>query len=253
MLGWRWCTSSPRRRRLLAYSSYMRRRRVHIHRPFVLLEALTLRSNRRCTAAVRSVGRVSGERRRSSRDTQTVHRSCLPEDGPIEETTRAVLRQAWTGEPFEYRGMSVVVRPTPVQPNGPPLYIGGSSEASALRAARMGDGYVPATDGLYEVYADERRRLGLDVPPPPPQHGPLFLFVTDDPERAWNHVGPTCSTPPTRTPNGPKSAASGQPLTHPHNQSTTSNQATPSPSSHQTNVSTSPSPWVTMPSSGSNR
>ena len=108
----------------------------------------------------------------------------------ILEATIAVLKQAWTGEPFDYRGMSVVVRPTPVQPNGPPLYIGGSSEASALRAARMGDGYVPATDGLYEVYADERRRLGLDVPPPPPQHGPLFLFVTDDPERAWNEVGP---------------------------------------------------------------
>jgi len=54
----------------------------------------------------------------------------------------------------------------------------------------MGDGYVPAADGLYEIYAAERRRLALDVPPPPPQHGPLFLFVTDDPERAWNDVGP---------------------------------------------------------------
>jgi alkanesulfonate monooxygenase SsuD/methylene tetrahydromethanopterin reductase-like flavin-dependent oxidoreductase (luciferase family) len=108
----------------------------------------------------------------------------------ILEETITVLKQAWTGEPFDYRGMSVVVRPTPVQPNGPPLYIGGSSEASAHRAARMGDGYMPATDGLYEIYADERRRLGLDVPPPPPQHGPLFLFVTDDPERAWNDVGP---------------------------------------------------------------
>jgi alkanesulfonate monooxygenase SsuD/methylene tetrahydromethanopterin reductase-like flavin-dependent oxidoreductase (luciferase family) len=106
------------------------------------------------------------------------------------EDNIAVLKQAWTGEPFDYRGMSVVVRPTPVQPDGPPLYIGGSSEPSALRAARMGDGYVPATDGLYEVYADERRRLGLDVPPPPPRHGPLFLFVTEDPERAWNQVGP---------------------------------------------------------------
>ena len=149
--------------------------------------------------------------------------------------------------------MSVVVRPTPVQPNGPPLYIGGSSEASALRAARMGDGYVPATDGLYEVYADERRRLGLDVPPPPPQHGPLFLFVTDDPERAWNEVGPHVLYTTNSNAEWAKERGVGQPRTRQHNQSTTSNQVTPSPSSHPTNVSTSPSPWVTMPSSGSNR
>jgi alkanesulfonate monooxygenase SsuD/methylene tetrahydromethanopterin reductase-like flavin-dependent oxidoreductase (luciferase family) len=86
--------------------------------------------------------------------------------------------------------MNIVVRPTPVQQPRPPLYIGGSSEASARRAARIGDGYIPATDGLYEFYADERRRLGRDVPPPAPRHGPLFLFVTDDPERAWHSVGP---------------------------------------------------------------
>ena len=101
-----------------------------------------------------------------------------------------VLDQAWTGEPFEYRGQTVVIRPTPVQKPRPPLYIGGSTEASARRAARLGDNYLPATAGLLEVYQEERRRLGRPVPPPPPPRGPLFLFVTDDPERDWPLVYP---------------------------------------------------------------
>jgi len=102
----------------------------------------------------------------------------------------AVLDQAWTGEPFEYRGQTVVIRPTPVQKPRPPLFIGGSTEASARRAARLGDNYLPATPGLLEVYQEERRRLGRPVPPPPPPRGPLFLFVTDDPERDWRRVYP---------------------------------------------------------------
>jgi len=109
---------------------------------------------------------------------------------PILEETIGILQHAWTGEPFEFRGMTIVVRPTPVQRPGPPLYIGGSTEASAVRAARLGDGYIPALDGLYEIYAEERRRLGLDVPPPQPRHGPLFLFVSEDPERDWELVAP---------------------------------------------------------------
>src|SRR4029079_9558885 len=108
----------------------------------------------------------------------------------ILEDTIAVLEQAWTGEPFEYRDMTVTVRPRPVQQPRPPIYIGGSTEASALRAARYGDRFMPATPDLYPVYAEERRRLGLPIPDPPPQKGPLFLFVTHDPERAWDAVGP---------------------------------------------------------------
>lgn len=102
-----------------------------------------------------------------------------------------VLEQAWTGEPFEYRGQTVVVRPTPVQRPRPPLYIGGSSPASALRAARRGDNYFPAgTPGLRDLYEEELTRLGKPVPPRPPRRGPLFLHVSDDPERDWPLVFP---------------------------------------------------------------
>ncbi|WP_218008845.1 LLM class flavin-dependent oxidoreductase [Nocardia jiangxiensis] len=104
-----------------------------------------------------------------------------------------VLRQAWTGEEFDFRGEPVKVRPRPARPAGAPLYIGGSAEASAIRAARIGDGYRPAgseKDRLYEIYAAERERLGEPVPPRAPVLGPLFLFVSDDPARDWEIVAP---------------------------------------------------------------
>jgi alkanesulfonate monooxygenase SsuD/methylene tetrahydromethanopterin reductase-like flavin-dependent oxidoreductase (luciferase family) len=108
---------------------------------------------------------------------------------PILEEIIAVLEQAWTGEPFDFRGTTVQVRPTPV--TRPPIYIGGSTEASARRAARLGHGYRPAGRGdLYGVYEAECERLGRTAPPRPVPRGPLFVFVSDDPERAWQTVAP---------------------------------------------------------------
>ena len=109
---------------------------------------------------------------------------------PLLEEVFDVLGQAWTGEPFDYHGTTVMVRPTPCRKPRPPLYIGGSTEASARRAARFGDNYFPAIPTLTEVYEAERRRLGLPIPPRPLPKGPLFLFVSDDPERDWNVVAP---------------------------------------------------------------
>src|SRR6266536_3793764 len=63
-----------------------------------------------------------------------------------------VLRQAWTGEPFAYRGTTVRVTPTPCTPGGPAIYLGGSAVPSARRAARLGYGYCPTSEELYEVY-----------------------------------------------------------------------------------------------------
>lgn len=106
------------------------------------------------------------------------------------EDALGVLQKAWTGEPFDYRGQEVVVRPRPHQRPRPPLYIGGSAEPSALRAARFGDGYMPAMPGLWEIYTAECERLGRPVGPKPPGKGPLFLHVSDDPERDWEVVAP---------------------------------------------------------------
>jgi alkanesulfonate monooxygenase SsuD/methylene tetrahydromethanopterin reductase-like flavin-dependent oxidoreductase (luciferase family) len=107
------------------------------------------------------------------------------------EETLGILDQAWTGEPFDYHGTTVMVRPVPVQKPRPPIYVGGSSEASARRAARYGDNYLPAgIPGLYDIYQETRREMGLPPNSPPPVLGPMFLFVAEDPEQAWETVAP---------------------------------------------------------------
>ncbi len=108
------------------------------------------------------------------------------------EDAIGVLRQAWTGEPFEHRGVTVRVTPRPVQRPGPPILIGGSVEASARHAARIGDGYEPATPRAHEdVYRSECARLGKDPGPPlPPRLTVPFLHVAEDPEAAWHAIAP---------------------------------------------------------------
>lgn len=113
----------------------------------------------------------------------------------MEEAVTA-LRAAWTGAPFEFRGAQVQVLPRPVQVGGPPLAIGGMSEASARRAARLGVGYQPAMPQLYDVYLDELRRLGAVEPdggkwaPAPGRGLPMFLHVATDPDAAWARIAP---------------------------------------------------------------
>ena len=59
--------------------------------------------------------------------------AALADRGRRVDETVSVLRQAWTGEPFEYRGRTVQVTPRPHQAGGPPLSVGGSSAAAARR------------------------------------------------------------------------------------------------------------------------
>ena len=72
------------------------------------------------------------------------------------ETLR-VLRRAWTGEVFSYRGRyldyrSVTVSPRPFQEGGPPIWVGGVADASLRRAARLGDGWIaPIIARIHEV------------------------------------------------------------------------------------------------------
>jgi alkanesulfonate monooxygenase SsuD/methylene tetrahydromethanopterin reductase-like flavin-dependent oxidoreductase (luciferase family) len=108
------------------------------------------------------------------------------------------LKSAWTGEPFEFQGATVRVRPQPLQLPHPPILIGGSSEVAARRAARLGDGFnlgVPTIAGddaqvLIDAYHDERERLGLDRGWVQTLDGPVFFHVTLDPDRAWARAKP---------------------------------------------------------------
>jgi alkanesulfonate monooxygenase SsuD/methylene tetrahydromethanopterin reductase-like flavin-dependent oxidoreductase (luciferase family) len=101
-----------------------------------------------------------------------------------------VLRQAWTGEPFDWHGRRVQVRPVPVQPGGPPVFVGGSSRAAARRAARLGDGFLPTDPALYALYRQECQAIDRDPGPAPGPSGPFFLYVADDPDAARSRLEP---------------------------------------------------------------
>lgn len=107
----------------------------------------------------------------------------------VEEGVK-VLRAAWSGEEFEYRGRRVQVTPRPARPGGPMLLMGGATKGAARRAARIGDGFVPVDLSIWPAYEQACRELGRDPGPPPPLGGPLFLHVADDPERAWQQIAP---------------------------------------------------------------
>ncbi len=99
------------------------------------------------------------------------------------------LKQGWTGEPFEFRGRTVRVTPTPYQRPRPTIVVGGTSDAGARRAAHIGDEFQPGTPGHWRVYVEECERLGRH-PGRREQSGPAFCYVTEDPERAWQEVAP---------------------------------------------------------------
>ncbi|API58674.1 hypothetical protein BSL82_04575 [Tardibacter chloracetimidivorans] len=103
------------------------------------------------------------------------------------------LRHALEGEAFTYEGRAIHVTPRPIQRPTPPLYVGGAVAASARRAARLGDGFVPSvmTEELRTIYLEACSQLGkapgtiIDS-----VSGPQFIFVSEDPERAWCQIAP---------------------------------------------------------------
>jgi alkanesulfonate monooxygenase SsuD/methylene tetrahydromethanopterin reductase-like flavin-dependent oxidoreductase (luciferase family) len=106
-----------------------------------------------------------------------------------------IVRRAWSGEPFSYTGRhwqldDVVVTPTPAQPGGPPLWLGGTSVAAAGRAGRLACHWVPDVTVPLERYAVYRAALeaaGHDPAAFRTATNPTIL-VSDDPERAWDEA-----------------------------------------------------------------
>lgn len=100
------------------------------------------------------------------------------------------LKAAWTGESFEYRGREVCIRPAPFRRGGPPLTLGGSSEAAARRAARIGDGFAPGLPTLWDFYRDECRKIGKPDPGPPRRASAAVTVLSREPEGAWQTLAP---------------------------------------------------------------
>jgi alkanesulfonate monooxygenase SsuD/methylene tetrahydromethanopterin reductase-like flavin-dependent oxidoreductase (luciferase family) len=100
------------------------------------------------------------------------------------------LKTAWTGEPFAFDGRVVRVTPAPYRAGGPPLTMGGSSEAAARRAARIADAFLPSEPRFWDFYVDECAKLGKADPGPNMSSGASTVYVADDVERAWSELGP---------------------------------------------------------------
>lgn len=106
----------------------------------------------------------------------------------VMEEIVGLLRQAWSGEPFEYRGRTVRVTPRPH--TRPWIWMGGSSKVAARRAARDADYFAPNTEDLFDVYREELRRLGKPDPGPRGASTGSFLHLASDPDHAWEEIGP---------------------------------------------------------------
>jgi alkanesulfonate monooxygenase SsuD/methylene tetrahydromethanopterin reductase-like flavin-dependent oxidoreductase (luciferase family) len=125
-----------------------------------------------------------------------VHSEFAMFDVPISERPKRMtelvttLKQAWTGEPFEFRGRTVRVTPAPFTPGGPTLSMGGSSEAAARRAARLADGFMPSEPHFWDFYRDECLKLGKPDPGAGYAGDTRVVFLATDPDRAWGELGP---------------------------------------------------------------
>lgn len=110
--------------------------------------------------------------------------------GKLLEEYVDVMRRAWTGEPFEWRGRTIRVTPKPR--SQPLLLIGGSTPGAARRAARLRAGFFPAVGdpSLADVYNAECAKLGFDGGFVSLPGGPGFVHVSEDPERDWKRIAP---------------------------------------------------------------
>jgi probable F420-dependent oxidoreductase len=85
-----------------------------------------------------------------------------------------VLRRAWTSEgPVRFQGRhfrveDVWLEPGPHRPGGPPIWIGGTSDAALRRAGRLGDGWLAfqvapeQVPGMLRVIRRQAERSGRD-------------------------------------------------------------------------------------------
>jgi alkanesulfonate monooxygenase SsuD/methylene tetrahydromethanopterin reductase-like flavin-dependent oxidoreductase (luciferase family) len=109
--------------------------------------------------------------------------------GALAEEYLQVLRQAFTGEEFEWRGRKVRVTPTPRSPMEAMVWAGGSVRASAARAARLRLPFFtmsvdPAIGDAYRRACEAEGYQGLFMAPA----GPSFVHVSEDPERTWAEI-----------------------------------------------------------------
>jgi alkanesulfonate monooxygenase SsuD/methylene tetrahydromethanopterin reductase-like flavin-dependent oxidoreductase (luciferase family) len=112
--------------------------------------------------------------------------------GKLLEEFVEVARSAWSGEPFDFRGTTVQVRPLPRTPGGPMLAVAGSTVIAAQRAARLRLPFFPSSSEpeLYTAYREGCAAADYHDGWITHPAGPMFLHVTEDPERDWARIAP---------------------------------------------------------------
>jgi len=80
-----------------------------------------------------------------------------------------IIREVWRGASITvssqtYHISDGVSEPTPVQPGGPPILVGGASAASLRRAARLGDGWIPASYMSMETIVEGMKEIKAQAP-----------------------------------------------------------------------------------------
>lgn len=113
--------------------------------------------------------------------------------GKLADEHLRLLLQLLRGEAVEYDGRCIQVTPR-VAGGAPNLLIAGGSRAAARRAARYGLGFISQTAApeLREFYDSACRANGhqpgaVQFPVP---GAPTAVFVADDPDEAWEELGP---------------------------------------------------------------
>jgi alkanesulfonate monooxygenase SsuD/methylene tetrahydromethanopterin reductase-like flavin-dependent oxidoreductase (luciferase family) len=114
----------------------------------------------------------------------------MSERGKRVNETVAVLKAAFSGQPFEYHGRTVGMTPAPFRPAGPSISLGGSSKPAAERAARIADGFIPSKPDVWRFYRDEVQRLGRPDPGPCPIGENQVVALAEDPDKGWEQMSP---------------------------------------------------------------
>jgi alkanesulfonate monooxygenase SsuD/methylene tetrahydromethanopterin reductase-like flavin-dependent oxidoreductase (luciferase family) len=107
------------------------------------------------------------------------------------EEGAAIIRRFWNGESLEFQGKryrTPDVNPSPIAARPPRLLVGGKSEASIDRAARIADGFLSTRNQHQQPYVDALLRNGKD-PISHSIHAGQWVIVDDDPERTWQRIG----------------------------------------------------------------
>lgn len=109
-----------------------------------------------------------------------------------------VLKTLWQEGASDFSGRwtnftQADMRPKPVQPGGPPIWVSGRSEASAKRGARLADGYMPYLihEQRYQETQDRIREWGREAGRDIDQEGftwAHYVFVNADSNHEAAHA-----------------------------------------------------------------